>query len=54
MHAACDSLVALYSTMTPIHTWLRTLVGEDDGLAVALTHGGLLWQTAGGIEMDGY
>jgi hypothetical protein len=29
----------------------RTLVGEDDGLAVALTHWRLQWQTAGGMGM---
>ena len=29
---------------------LRTLVGEDDGLAVALTHWMLLWQTAWRVE----
>lgn len=29
----------------------RTLVGEDDGLAVTLAHGGLQWQTACGVRM---
>lgn len=31
---------------------VRTLVGEDDGLSVALAHGGLQWQVAGGRDSN--
>jgi hypothetical protein len=49
LHLARDRLICIlahHDALADNAQLLRTLVGEDHGLAVTLTHAGLQWQTA--------